>query len=88
MNDPEGEAAIREVERRFYHALRHRKEDNGAALVALWSDADDATTMNGYGGYERGGPAAQRPWTPRGRSPSPWPSSAGAGRKRRPTPCA
>jgi len=49
-------------EERFYETLRNIRADNGAALLALWSTADDVSTMNGAGGTERGFAAVKERW--------------------------
>lgn len=58
-------AAVREVEARFYEALRrlHRDPEALGTLLALWSRGDDVSTMNARGGVERGGAAVRERWT-------------------------
>ena len=63
MNDAEGEAGVRAAEARFYDALRRVHADGPAALLATWSEADDVTTMNAAGGYERGQGEVRGRWS-------------------------
>ena len=63
MNDPQIEAAVREAERQFYHALRRIGEDGADPLLAAWSHGDDVTTLNAAGGYEQGWEGVRGRWT-------------------------
>lgn len=58
-------AELRDVEARFYRALRRLHHDPAALpeLLALWSDGDDSSTMNARGGVERGRDAVRERWT-------------------------
>lgn len=62
MNDPAIEAAVREAEREFYHALRHLRDEGVDPLLAAWFHGDDVTTMNAAGGYERGWDSVRGRW--------------------------
>ena len=46
--------AVREVEGRFYRAMRRLHRDAAALgeLLAVWSQGDDVSTMNARGGVE------------------------------------
>ena len=59
------EAGVREVEGRFYRAMRrlHREPGALAELLALWSRGDDVSTMNARGGVEQGRAAVRERWT-------------------------
>ena len=63
MDDPTAE--LREVEARFYRALRRLHLDPAALpeLLSLWSQSDDVSTMNARGGVEQGGAAVRERWT-------------------------
>ena len=58
-------AQVQAVEARFYDALRRLHDDPTAlpALLALWSQSDDVSTMNARGGVEQGGAAVRDRWT-------------------------
>jgi ketosteroid isomerase-like protein len=58
-------AAVREVEGRFYGAMRRLHLDPEALgeLLAVWSHSDDVSTMNARGGVERGWAAVRDRWT-------------------------
>lgn len=58
-------AAVLALEERFYTLLRRLHADEAAlpALLALWSQADDVSTMNARGGVEQGWAAVRERWT-------------------------
>lgn len=58
-------AAVREVEARFYGAMRRLHLDATALgeLLAVWSQGDDVSTMNARGGVEQGWAAVRDRWT-------------------------
>jgi ketosteroid isomerase-like protein len=63
-NDPRLENAVRAVEAQFYAAFRRLHNDPAALeeFLAIWSHADDVTTMNARGGSERGWEAVKARW--------------------------
>ncbi|MCC6626645.1 MAG: nuclear transport factor 2 family protein [Chloroflexi bacterium] len=55
-------AALDAAEAAFYAAMRRLHSDGPAALLALWAERDDASTMNAAGGYEVGHAAVAARW--------------------------
>ena len=60
----EAARAVLAVEAQFYDVLRRLHRDPAAlpALLALWSQRDDVSTMNARGGVERGWAAVRNRW--------------------------
>lgn len=61
--DPVLPVALDTAEAAFYAAMRRLHVDGPAALLALWADRADVSTMNAAGGYEVGSAAVVARWT-------------------------